>query len=239
MARLAARDLRAVRRAATCDGDGHRRDRPPAAAVPRRSRRHRARDGRDRASSGVGHRLLSALDFLRRTLDLSLRVLGSSLGFLQLALRLRAARFASVSAARADCSRSRASSRRFACAARSGAVRLRRLALRPGRDDPGVEAEPAAVRSSCSVPRSSSGCSSGSTEATRSVFTALSSVGPAQLAPSQVALHAVESGAVLLDRLLQVGSALPCDGRFLRLTQPLSGLDQRRGPPTDPRARAR
>ena len=75
-------------RAPTGDGDRHRRHRAAATAVARRSRRDRAGDGRDRAASGVGCRLLSAFHFLRRALDLSLRSLGAPLGLLPLGLGL-------------------------------------------------------------------------------------------------------------------------------------------------------
>ena len=87
--------------------------------------------------------------------------------------------------------------------------------------------KPDEVRSSCSRPRSSSGQSSGSSDATRRVCVALSSVARAQLPPAQVALDAFERDAVLLDRLVQVGALLAGDGRLLRLPQPLARLDER------------
>ena len=226
MARLAPRDVRAVRRAPTGDGDRHRRHRAAATAVPRRSRRYRAGNGRDRAASGVGCRRLNAFHFLCRALDLSLRSLGAplgllrlGLGFLRRAFRLGQRRPGLLQAFAGLLPPLVPRGRRLA---RSGS-RFRPAGTTPGRDR---TRQPSSLRAASLVraraadpgrPRRR-GC-------VRGLVQRCSAELPA--GAGRVACGGDRS--VLLDRLRQVGAALPRDHRFLGVAQPLSQLGQRPG----------
>ena len=98
--------------------------------------------------------------------------------------RAFSARCYAFSSACSAASRRRCASRRRRSSARLstfGAAGFAAVCFGRAGTRPGSSPNPEAVRSSCRIPRSSSGCSSGSIEVTRSVCSAFSSVGPLSL----------------------------------------------------------